>query len=200
MTEQEFKQLQQEGKVETISQETQTPPQQSLGFESADEYISALHLLRAFRNHVTSVPTFIPKSFAEQIQLYDDGTIKKVLFYIKNAWQSFLTTGFDPFDQNYTFWNVPLISAFGNSGATGSGAAEITGGRVRLSTGTTASSSARFAIGESSLGVDQPTYDQAQRFRVHLTSWSTPTGSGGKLYEVISKFKKGPKTLGSSST
>jgi hypothetical protein len=52
-----------------------------------EEFLPVLYSLRRIRRHLTTVPTNTPKTFADQIQLYDDGTNRRVYFFVNNIWR-----------------------------------------------------------------------------------------------------------------
>lgn len=52
-----------------------------------DTYTVFLEMLRVLKQHRTSAPTEIPRSFLEQIQFYDDGANRRVYFYINKTWR-----------------------------------------------------------------------------------------------------------------
>ena len=54
-----------------------------------EDYVNDLVKLK---QHITTVPTFIPKKFIDQIQFYDDGTDKILYLYINNTWRSIALT------------------------------------------------------------------------------------------------------------
>ncbi len=63
------------------------PPRQPNELASLLPFIEQL---RQFRQHVTTAPTFTPKSLLEQIQFYDDEATptptRRVYFYLHNGW------------------------------------------------------------------------------------------------------------------
>jgi len=67
---------------------TSSPPIQfSQPLTSIDEFLPLLGLLRRPRRHLTAAPTFTPKTFAEQIQFYDDGTNRRLYTYLNGVWR-----------------------------------------------------------------------------------------------------------------
>lgn len=54
---------------------------------SLEEFIIVLTALRKIKRHITAAPTIKPKNLVEQIQFYDDGTNKRIYFYINNTWR-----------------------------------------------------------------------------------------------------------------
>jgi hypothetical protein len=87
MTEAEFQQAQNNGEVNAVQPEQQDPQEQTgIPPFSPDEYQPVLEALRRPRQPLSAVPTFTPKSFADQIQLIDDGVNKKATFFINDMW------------------------------------------------------------------------------------------------------------------
>lgn len=62
-----------------------TPPPTPIPDDPFSLYLSVLELMRRPRQHLTTVPTFVPKNFAESIQFVDTGT-KSVYCYINGSW------------------------------------------------------------------------------------------------------------------
>ncbi len=94
MTEEEFTQLADQGKVErtdATSQPDSTSPQ----LPDLGEFLSVLTGLRQMRRHLDTPPTFTPKTFAEQIQFYDDGTEQRMYLYVNKTWMSVALSGGD---------------------------------------------------------------------------------------------------------
>lgn len=86
MTEAAFNQLQQDGKVEPVLKNTVEPDPVGIPPLSSDEYQTVLEAIRKPRIYLSTPPTFEPKTFAESIQYYDDGTNQRVYFYFNGAW------------------------------------------------------------------------------------------------------------------
>jgi len=42
--------------------------------------------IKKIKQHVTSAPTYTPKTFFDQIVFYDDGSTRRIYFYINSAW------------------------------------------------------------------------------------------------------------------
>lgn len=55
--------------------------------ETFEEFVAVLIALRKYRRHVTAAPTFKPKTFPEQIQLYDDGANRRLYLYVNGSWR-----------------------------------------------------------------------------------------------------------------
>lgn len=43
--------------------------------------------LNKIKKHRTTAPTFSPRTFLDQVQLFDDGTNRRVYYYINGAWR-----------------------------------------------------------------------------------------------------------------
>jgi len=82
MTETEYKQQ----KITSIEPpavpEKPTPPALDL-----ETYLAVLEGMKRPKRHLTAAPTFTPQNLAEQIQFYDDGTNRRVYFYINKTWR-----------------------------------------------------------------------------------------------------------------
>lgn len=52
-----------------------------------ETYLAVLEAMKRPKRHLTAAPTFIPQNLAEQIQFYDDGTNRRVYFYINKTWR-----------------------------------------------------------------------------------------------------------------
>lgn len=53
---------------------------------SAEDYSSTLFKARQLRRNLTTPPTLVPKTLLDQIQFYDDGTNRRIYFFVNNAW------------------------------------------------------------------------------------------------------------------
>jgi hypothetical protein len=86
MDEQSFQQAIDNGQVNFIE-----PPKpedsEELKPNTLDEYTPIIETLRRPRRHLTTAPTFTPKSFIDQIQFYDDGTNRRVYLYVNGTWR-----------------------------------------------------------------------------------------------------------------
>jgi hypothetical protein len=88
MTQEELQQAIQSKQVEIQTpQPTPDTPSTPQDSSSMDEFLAILFLARRYRRHLTTAPTFKPKTFLDQIQLYDDGTNRRAYFYINNTWR-----------------------------------------------------------------------------------------------------------------
>jgi hypothetical protein len=91
MTEQELSQALQRGEAKQVKLDVQ--PQQQVPFAqpsttpSIDEFIIVLSALRLTKKHLAAAPTSTPKNFLDQIQFYDDGTNRRVYFYVNKTWR-----------------------------------------------------------------------------------------------------------------
>lgn len=52
-----------------------------------EDYITFLELLKMIKKHRTTAPTYTPKSFIEQISLYDDGVNYRLYLYVNGSWR-----------------------------------------------------------------------------------------------------------------
>ena len=85
MTEAEFNQALAQGDVNFVRPEQQ--PEEPLQPLSFNEYQSVIEALRRPRRHLTSAPSFTPKSFLDSFQLYDDGTNRRLYVYVNGTWR-----------------------------------------------------------------------------------------------------------------
>jgi hypothetical protein len=85
MDEQSFQQAIEKGQVNFI--EPKSEAREELKPNMLDEYTPIIETLRRPRRHLTIAPTFTPKSFIDQIQLYDDGTNRRVYLYVNGTWR-----------------------------------------------------------------------------------------------------------------
>jgi hypothetical protein len=54
---------------------------------SLEDFLPILVNLLMPRRHLTATPTFTPKSFVDSIQLFDDGTNRRIYLYINKSWR-----------------------------------------------------------------------------------------------------------------
>ncbi len=88
MNEQEYQQAVDADQVSSVKpQETGATPQQQLTPATLDEFQPIISKLRMPRRHLTTAPTFTPKTFIDSIQFYDDGTNRRVYLYINGTWR-----------------------------------------------------------------------------------------------------------------
>lgn len=85
MTESEFNNLQSQGKVETVNAMPPVPVTEP-PLSSFDEYVPVLESMRRPRKYLAAAPTFIPKTFADSIQPFDNGTTKGFYLYVNGVW------------------------------------------------------------------------------------------------------------------
>ena len=81
-----------DGKVEITKPKepsNQTPP-----LNLFEEYLPVVTQLLSPKRHRTTntAPTFIPKTFLDSIQLFDDGTTRGVWIYINKTWRKITAT------------------------------------------------------------------------------------------------------------
>lgn len=70
-----------------IIQQADSQAPRDLGQPNLADFLPILFALRAPRKHFASDPTFVPKSLLDQIQLYDDGTNRRLYLYINKTWR-----------------------------------------------------------------------------------------------------------------
>lgn len=72
-------------KVEEVKQpEVSSDIQDTRPLNPSNEII---YNLRTVKRHLTSAPTFTPKNYLEQFQLYDDGVDRRLYIYINGTWR-----------------------------------------------------------------------------------------------------------------
>jgi hypothetical protein len=86
MTEQEYNQAQAQGNVNYLPPQQSNQPPAEPDIQLAG-YIAVLQQLRSPKSFLTTVPTFTPKIFLDQIQFYDDGVNRRIYFYINKVWR-----------------------------------------------------------------------------------------------------------------
>jgi len=89
MNESELKQALQSGKAKPLEPQIKENPQppQDTSPQAISEFSIVLSALRRVRKNLTSAPTLTPKNFLDQIQFYDDGSSRRVYFYVNNTWR-----------------------------------------------------------------------------------------------------------------
>jgi hypothetical protein len=75
-------------KPDTEASNEQMPSERS-GF-TLEDFIPILTNLLVPRAVLTTIPTFVPKTFVDSIQLYTDGTDTWLYLYVSNAWHAFM--------------------------------------------------------------------------------------------------------------
>lgn len=85
----DFEKQQKDGKVELVKpQELEgdivKPPEVK---NMEEEYPTLLFALRTVRQTISTAPTFTPRSFAEQIQIYKNGTTYRLYVYVDDTWR-----------------------------------------------------------------------------------------------------------------
>lgn len=89
MTQDEFAQAVDNGNVNVtqspVPNEALTPQPMT---DPIEDYLPVLNSIRTPRQHLTDPPTSVPKAFADQIQLFDDGTEQRAYFFINGAWRA----------------------------------------------------------------------------------------------------------------
>jgi hypothetical protein len=76
-----------EGQAGFIKQPQPQPEQAQPKTDDFTKFIAILEVLRRPKYHVTTAPTFAPKTFLDQIQFYDDATNRRIYFYINGTWR-----------------------------------------------------------------------------------------------------------------
>lgn len=71
---------------EELDQTKQEDTSNTLPFKLED-YIAILQTLRSTIKHITTAPTFTPKSFVESFQFFDDGVNFRLYIYINSTWR-----------------------------------------------------------------------------------------------------------------
>lgn len=89
MTLQEIQDTVKNGKYGVIKQ-PENPPKPIPELPEINRFIAILEMLRRPKYHLTTAPTFTPKTFLEQIQFYDDTTDRRIYFYVNGSW-SYIT-------------------------------------------------------------------------------------------------------------
>jgi hypothetical protein len=51
-----------------------------------EDFLPALFPLRAPIRHLTDAPTFVPKTYLDSFQLFDDGVDRRLYIYFNGAW------------------------------------------------------------------------------------------------------------------
>jgi hypothetical protein len=63
------------------------PGQQSDSGYTLEDFLPILVNLLMTRRHLTAAPAFTPKTFVDQVQLFDDGTNRRLYLYINRVWR-----------------------------------------------------------------------------------------------------------------
>ncbi|MEB3215394.1 MAG: hypothetical protein VKN72_03905 [Nostocales cyanobacterium 94392] len=85
MTQEELQKAIENGETE-ITQLDQAASQEIGKIDELSRFIAVLEVLRKPKYHLTSAPTFTPKTWLEQIQYVDDGATQSIYVWINNAW------------------------------------------------------------------------------------------------------------------
>lgn len=89
MTPAELAQALKAGQIKAVKPEIPSTPQTlQIPDPKPDisEFLIVLSALRLIKKHLTTAPTSTPKNFLDQIQFYDDGTNRRVYFYVNKTW------------------------------------------------------------------------------------------------------------------
>lgn len=93
MTQEEYNLNRKKGSITDLpAPESETQPEKEPLTFDFETYLIILNALQRPKRHLTAAPTFVPRNFAEQIQFSDNGTTRKVHFYINNAWREITVT------------------------------------------------------------------------------------------------------------
>jgi len=89
MTSEEFKIKDKSGEVEKVKTDILETKKKTPEIDLPDmrHFIVLLEALRMPKRHVTSVPTNTPKTFADSIQFYDDGSNVRLYVYVNKTWR-----------------------------------------------------------------------------------------------------------------
>lgn len=88
MEQSDFDKLQKEGGVKIVPQPEPLPPPPSPKSKTLEEQFPALlTALRVIKQPVSTVPTYIPKSFLEQIVIYENGATYRLYVYVNRTWR-----------------------------------------------------------------------------------------------------------------
>ncbi len=88
MTEQEYQQAMAQGNVNFNAPTPQTLPVSPTPVpDDIDGFQTILSTIRRPKRHLVTAPTFSPKSLIDQIQFYDDGTNRRMYFYVNKVWR-----------------------------------------------------------------------------------------------------------------
>jgi hypothetical protein len=86
-----------ENKIELVTEDesllsTPTEKKNKTIEEAFAPYIIFLNAMKVTKKALTSAPTFEPKTFYQQIQLYDSGGVRRLYIYINGAWRYVVIT------------------------------------------------------------------------------------------------------------
>lgn len=93
MTKEELLKLQKEGKIivvnvgddedKSFSESVKKENQQN----TLQDFIGILQVLKTPKQHLVVAPDFVPRTFVDQIQVYDDGTNRRIYIYVNKTWR-----------------------------------------------------------------------------------------------------------------
>ncbi|MGE0126676.1 MAG: hypothetical protein AB7U82_01130 [Blastocatellales bacterium] len=189
MTEDQFNQMEQQGQVGYVEPEASTK-QESLKPLTPDEYQAVLEPLRKPKAHVTAVPTFVPRSFAEAIQFLDDGTSQKILAYINGAWRAF-----GNFDLLSKFVDLIHWSSLVGCTSTGTGAAAAQGPILLLSTASGLAGSQQYVY-EIEQHIKLLETGKLVTVEWQVADFQPSLGGGGELHFYMQESNSTPPTTG----
>lgn len=83
LTLQQIYELQKQGKVIVIQNDAPSNEQKS---NELNQYEGMLQNLRKIKQPISGVPTFTPRSFYDQFQLYVNGSTRRLYIYMDKSW------------------------------------------------------------------------------------------------------------------
>jgi hypothetical protein len=92
MTHPEYEQAKKKGEVEAFLadlgiEDDSAPHSLDQSAYALEDFIPVLVQLLMPRPHLTTAPTFTPKTFVDAIQLYDDGAARRLYLYVNDTWR-----------------------------------------------------------------------------------------------------------------
>jgi len=87
MTKQELLELQKQGKIIIVENKSDDNTRQSQNSSTPSEYQALLQNLRKIKKTISGVPTFTPRSFFDQFQIYVNGSTRRLYVYADGSWR-----------------------------------------------------------------------------------------------------------------
>lgn len=90
MTEEDFNKKQSKGEVKVVKPDKPKGKKDDNPIDTAqkfEDFIPILTSLQSPKRSIDSAPTFVPKTFADSIQFYQNGATYRVYFYVSNTWK-----------------------------------------------------------------------------------------------------------------
>lgn len=87
MTQDEYKQLMQQGEIAAHAKPTLTQSSPAPLAYQFNDFLPLLFELLSPKRPLTSAPTFTPRNLLESFQLYDSGGVRRLYFYVTDAWR-----------------------------------------------------------------------------------------------------------------